>query len=314
MSQTSSNSLNWTLVDGFVLLGLTEEPSLKKILFITFLMTYTLNLIGNASIIAIVILEQSLRTPMYFFLSNLSFFDICFSSVAVPKMLQDLLTQQKVISMTACLVQMHFFHFLGSSEVLLLTAMSYDRYVAICKPLHYGGIMNGRTCLVFALSSWLTGFLHSLMHTMVTAQLPFCGPNKVNHFFCDIKPLLKLACADTTLNTYLLALVTGSLVMVSFFLTLLSYIFIGSSLLQIRSSTGRLRAFSTCASHLTVVVLLYGTAIFTYVRPITEETLQTDRIAAIFFTVVTPVLNPFIYTLRNQDVHNATRRLFRCSV
>lgn len=310
----SPDSLNWTLVDGFVLLGLTEDPSLQRILFITFLITYALNLLGNASIILLVILEQTLRTPMYFFLGNLSFFDICFSSVTVPKMLQNLLTQQKVISVTACLAQMHFFHFLGSSEVLLLTAMSYDRYVAICKPLHYCGIMNRRMCVLFALGSWVTGFLHSLMHTLFTAQLSFCGPNRVNHFFCDIKPLLKLACADTTLNTYLLAIVTGSLVMISFFLTLLSYMFIGSALLGISSSTGRLRAFSTCASHLTVVVLLYGTAIFTYVRPITEESLHVDRIAAIFFTVVTPMLNPFIYTLRNQDVQNATKRLFRCSM
>nr|DBA32335.1 TPA: hypothetical protein GDO54_000135 [Pyxicephalus adspersus] len=307
------NSPNWTLVDGFVLLGLTEEPSLQKILFILFLILYTMNLIGNASIMLIVILEQTLHTPMYFFLSNLSFFDICFSSVTVPKMLQNLLTQQKMISLTACLAQMHFFHFLGSSEVFLLTAMSYDRYVAICKPLHYCGIMSMRICLLFALGSWLTGFFHSLMHTLFTAQLPFCGPNKVNHFFCDIKPLLKLACTDTKLNAHLLVLVTGSLVMISFLLTFLSYIFISFALLRIRSSTGRLRAFSTCASHLTVVILLYGTAIFTYVRPITEETLQTDRIAAIFFTVLTPMLNPFIYTLRNQDVQNATKRLFRCS-
>nr|DBA32334.1 TPA: hypothetical protein GDO54_000134 [Pyxicephalus adspersus] len=305
------NSLNWTLVDRFVLLGLTEEPSLQKILFIIFLIIYTLSLVGNASIMLIVILEQILHTPMYFFLSNLSFFDICFSSVTVPKMLQILLTQQKVISVTACLAQMHFFHFLGSSEVLLLTAMSYDRYVAICKPLHYCGIMNRRTCLLFALGSWLAGFFHSLMHTLFTAQLPFCGSNNVNHFFCDIKPLLKLACADTKLNAHLLVLVTGSLVVISFLLTFLSYIFISSALLRIRSSAGRLRAFSTCASHLLVVILLYGTAIFTYVRPITEETLQTDRIAAIFFTVLTPMLNPLIYALRNQDVKNATKKLFR---
>ncbi|XP_018427095.1 PREDICTED: olfactory receptor 12D2-like [Nanorana parkeri] len=314
MSQMPPNSLNWTLVDGFVLLGLTEEPSLQRTLFIMFLITYTLNLIGNGFIIVIVLLEPTLRTPMYFFLVNLSFFDICFSSVAVPKMLQDLLTHQKVISVTACLAQMHFFHFLGSSEVLLLTAMSYDRYVAICKPLHYCGIMNRGRCLLFAVGSWCTGFLHSLMHTLFTARLPFCGSNIVNHFFCDIKPLLKLACADTTLNVYLLALVTGSLVMISFFLTLLTYIFISSALLRIRSSAGRLRAFSTCASHLAVVVLLYGTAIFTYVRPITEESLHVDRIAAIFFTVLTPMLNPLIYTLRNQDVQNATKRLFRSLV
>ncbi|XP_075053731.1 olfactory receptor 12D1-like [Mixophyes fleayi] len=303
--------LNWTSVNKFILLGLTEQPQFQKIIFTLFLVAYTLNLIGNISIMIIVALENSLHTPMYFFLSNLSFLDICFSSVAVPNMLQNLLTQQKMIPFAACIAQLHFFHFLGSSEVLLLTAMSYDRYVAICQPLHYTRRMNMTLCFFLALGSWLTGFLHSLMHTLFTAQLPFCGPNRVNHFFCDIKPLLRLACTDTRFNGKLLTLVTGSLVMASFLLTLLSYIFISISLLGIRSSVGRMKGFSTCAAHLVVVILLYGTALFTYLRPITEETLQMDRIAAIFFTVLTPMLNPLIYTLRNQDVQNATKRLFR---
>ncbi|XP_073525048.1 olfactory receptor 12D2-like [Phyllobates terribilis] len=302
---------NQTAVNEMVLLGLTERPELQDTIFTWFLIIYTLNLLGNGFILVIVILDNSLHTPMYFFLSNLSFLDICFSSVTVPKMLQNLLTRQKQISLKACLAQMHFFHFLGSTEVLILTVMSYDRYVAICRPLHYTVVMNVSMCLSLALSSWTAGFVHSLVHTIFTSQLPFCGPNRVNHFFCDIKPLLGLACADTSLNVRLLSLITGSLVMASFLLTLLSYALIGISLLQIPSAAGRIRGFSTCTAHLMVVILLYGTALFTYLRPVTQESLQIDQIAAISFTVFTPMLNPLIYTLRNKDIHRATKCLIR---
>ncbi|KAM4702172.1 olfactory receptor 12D1-like [Discoglossus pictus] len=307
----STGLRNQTLVKEFLLMGLTEIPQLQITLLSMFLAMYALNLAGNLSILIIVALDSSLHSPMYFFLSNLSCLDICFSSVAVPKMFLNFVIHKKTISVPGCLAQMHFFHFLGSTEVLLLTAMSYDRFVAICKPLHYNGIMNRRTCLLMAVGSWITGFLHSLMHTIFTSRLPFCGPNKVNHFFCDIKPLLKLACADTIFNSILLSLVTGSLVMVSFLLTLLSYVFISTSLLQVHGAQGRIRGFSTCAAHLMVVIMLYGTALFTYLRPITEESLDQDRVAAVLFTVITPVFNPIIYTLRNHDVKNAVRKLIR---
>ncbi|XP_071988117.1 olfactory receptor 12D1-like [Engystomops pustulosus] len=303
--------LNWSHVDEVVLLGLTERPLLQNIIFIMFLVIYILNLLGNSFIVVIVLLNHNLHMPMYFFLVNLSFLDICFSSVTVPRMLQSLLTHERRISLKACLMQMHFFHFLGSTEVLLLTAMSYDRYMAICRPLHYVASMNVTVCLSMALGSWSTGFVHSLIHTLFTSQLPFCGPHRVAHFFCDIKPLLGLACTDTTFNVRLLSLLTGSLVMASFLLTLLSYMLIGLTLLQVPSSAGRMRGFSTCTSHLMVVILLYGTALFTYLRPVTEESLQVDQIAAISFTVFTPMLNPLIYTLRNKDVKKATRGLLR---
>ncbi|KAM4045603.1 olfactory receptor 12D1-like [Anomaloglossus baeobatrachus] len=304
-----SQVVNRTVVSEVVLLGLTESPELQDAIFTLFLIIYTLNLLGNSFILVIVVLDSSLHTPMYFFLCNLSFLDICFSSVTVPKMLQNLLTGQKQISLTACLAPMHFFHFLGSTEVLILTAMSFDRYVAICRPLHYTAVMNVSMCLSLALSSWSAGFVHSLVHTMFTSQLPFCGPNRMNHFFCDIKPLLGLACTDTSLNVRLLYLITGSLVMASFLLTLLSYALIGISLLHIPSASGRMRGFSTCTAHLIVVILLYGTALFTYLRPVTQESLRVDQIAAISFTVFTPMLNPLIYTLRNKDVHRATKCL-----
>ncbi|XP_069827936.1 olfactory receptor 12D1-like [Dendropsophus ebraccatus] len=306
--------LNGTYVTEVVLLGLTDRPQLQTIMFIMFLIIYTLNLVGNSWILLLVTLDPTLHTPMYLFLGNLSFLDICFSSVTVPKMLQNMLTHQKGLSLKACLTQMHFFHFLGSTEVLLLTAMSYDRYVAICRPLHYAAVMSGSVCVWLSLSSWSAGFVHSLLHTLMMSQLPFCGPNQVNHFFCDIKPLLGLACADTTLNARLLSVVTGSLVMGSFLLTLLSYILIGFSLLQIPSAAGRVRGFSTCTAHLMVVILLYGTALFTYLRPAREESLQIDQIAAISFTVFTPMLNPLIYTLRNKDIQRTTKWLFRLVV
>ncbi|XP_053313710.1 olfactory receptor 12D1-like [Spea bombifrons] len=305
----SVSCVNCTSVSEFILGGLTETPHLEKVLCSIFFLIYAMNVAGNLSIIIIVALDCNLHSPMYFFLGNLSFLDICFSSVAVPRMLHDFITRQKVISLAACLAQMHFFHFLGSTEVLLLTAMSYDRFIAICRPLHYTEIMNRKLCLTLAIGSWATGFLHSLLHTISTSLLPFCGPNIVNHFFCDIKPLLKLSCTNTSFNSSLLLLVTGSLVMISFLLTLLSYIYIGYTLAWIPSATGRSRGFSTCAAHLIVVILLYGTALFTYLRPVTEKSIEIDRIAAILFTILTPMLNPIIYTLRNQDVQNALVKL-----
>ncbi|XP_069805669.1 olfactory receptor 12D2-like [Dendropsophus ebraccatus] len=297
-----------TSISHFVLLGLTDLTDLQVFLFVFFLMFYIINLIGNLSIMVITIIDTSLHTPMYYFLWNLSFLDICYSSVAVPKMLSDFLVMEKTISFAGCISQMHFFHFLGSPEVMLLTAMSYDRYVAIGNPLRYSAIMNTRVCWCLSLSSWVTGYFHSLLHTVMAAKLPFCGPNLVKHFFCDIKPLLKLACTDTSLNLKLLTRVTGTLATGTLLLTLLSYVFIIKFLLKIRTVEGRKRAFSTCSAHLTVVFLLYGTAIFTYLRPSTQESLDQDRAAAVLFTVITPALNPIIYTLRNKDMKKGMKK------
>ncbi|KAM8921427.1 olfactory receptor 12D1-like [Pelodytes ibericus] len=304
-------SKNQTSVTYFVLLGLTDLVHLQVTLFVFFLLFYILNLVGNISIMVITIKDQSLHTPMYFFLWNLSFLDICFSSVTVPKMLADFLALERVISFAGCISQIHFFHFLGSTEVMILTAMSYDRYMAIGNPLRYSNIMNSKVCGFLSLGSWVTGYFHSLLHTIMTAKLLFCGPNLVNHFFCDIKPVLKLACEDTSLNLKLLFRVTGTLVSTTLLLTLLSYLFIGKFLIKIRTSQGRKRAFSTCTAHLTVVFLLYGTAIFTYMRPSTQYSLDQDRAAALIFTVITPMLNPIIYTLRNKDIKKAMKRMMK---
>ncbi|XP_077141085.1 olfactory receptor 12D1-like [Ranitomeya variabilis] len=301
--------VNYTHIYEFVLLGLTDLEELQVIFFIFFLMFYITTLIGNLSIMVVSVLDTSLHTPMYYFLWNLSFIDICFSSVAVPRMLRDFLALEKIISFFGCMSQIYFFHLLGSTEVMLLTIMSYDRYVAIGNPLRYSTIMNARVCRSLSFSTWITAHFHSLLHTVMTAKLPFCGPNLVNHFFCDIKPVLKLACTDTSLNLKLLTRVTGTLATSTLLLTLLSYVFISKFLLKIRTTEGRKRAFSTCSAHLTVVFLLYGTAIFTYLRPSTQDSLDQDRAVAVLFTVITPALNPIIYTLRNKDMKKAMKRI-----
>ncbi|XP_069625442.1 olfactory receptor 12D2-like [Ranitomeya imitator] len=300
--------VNYTSVSEFVLLGLTDLAWLQVIFFIFFLMFYMVTFIGNLLIMFITVLDTNLHTPMYYFLWNLSFIDISYSSVVVPRMLRDLLALEKTISFAGCISQMHFFHFLGSTEVMLLTAMSYDRYVAIGNPLRYSTIMNTRVCWCLSFSSWITGYFHSLLHIVMTAKLPFCGPNLVNHFFCDIKPVLKLACTDTSLNLKLLTRVTGTLATSTLLLTLLSYVFISTFLLKIQTTEGRKRAFSTCSAHLIVVFLFYGTAIFTYIRPSTQDSLDQDRAAAVLFTVITPALNPIIYTLRNKNMKKAMKK------
>ncbi|XP_075048284.1 olfactory receptor 12D1-like [Mixophyes fleayi] len=302
---------NYTCVTDFVLLGLTDHAKLQVTLFVFFLMLYIINLLGNFSIMVITIMDPNLHTPMYFFLWNLSFLDICYSSVTVPKMLIDFMTPEKTISFAGCILQIHFFHFLGSTEAMLLTAMSYDRYVAIGNPLRYSNIMNSRVCRYLALSSWMSGFFHSLLQTVMTAKLPFCGPNLVKHFFCDIKPVLKLACTDTSLNLKLLTRVTGTIATTALLLTLLSYISISKYLLKIKTAEGRKRAFSTCSAHLTVVFLQYGTAIFTYSRPPTQDSLDEDRAAAVLFTVITPALNPIMFTLRNKDMKKSMKKFVK---
>ncbi|XP_075700781.1 olfactory receptor 12D1-like [Rhinoderma darwinii] len=305
------DNINQTSLGEFILVGFTDVRELQAIFFCLFFMFFLLNITGNISILWFVTFDSSLHTPMYFFLGNLSFFDISFSSVAVPKMLSDFIPQHGTISFGGCIAQMHFFHFLGSSEVTLLTIMSYDRLVAINNPLRYSVIMNRKLCVCLVIGSYITGFLHSLLHTLLTAKLPFCGPNKVNHFFCDVKPVLILACADISLNLKLLTMVTGYLATTSFLLTLFPYILISKFLLKIQSVQGRKRAFSTCSSHLMVVSLLFGTAMFTYFGPSSRDILDHDRAAAVIFTVITPALNPVIYTLRNQDMNKAMKKVFQ---
>ncbi|XP_069601665.1 olfactory receptor 12D1-like [Ranitomeya imitator] len=303
-------TLNETHVTEFILLGITDLPQLQLVLFVSFLMFYLLSFIGNLSIVVVIIADHGLHTPMYFLLGNLSFLDFFYATTTVPKLLSGLLVEDKKITFEACIVQLHIFHFLGSTEAMLLMSMSYDRYVAICNPLRYHVLMAKAVCLQLAFTSWLVGFFYSLTHTIVTSRLPFCHVNKITHFYCDIKPLLKLACTDTHVNESLVNIVTGSVAVGTFILIIISYSFIATHIQNMRSENGRSKALSTCTSHLTVVLLYYGTAFCTYLRPVTKDSLEQDRLTAILFTVITPALNPIIYALRNKDVKKAFKKLF----
>ncbi|XP_034278775.1 olfactory receptor 12D1-like [Pantherophis guttatus] len=303
---------NQTEVSEFILIGLTNLFKFYNVLFTVFLLLYLATLVGNGAIIIVILTEPHLQTPMYFFLGNLSCLDIFYSTVTVPKMLAGFLSDLHIISFKGCIAQLHFFHFLGSSEVILLGVMAYDRYVAICKPLHYTLIMRKEVCILMAAATWYTGFVHALMHAVVTARLPFCGPNHIEHFFCDIKPLLKLACDSTYLNLILLSTVTSFVAMTPFIVTIISYLYIITFLLfKMQSQSGRQKAFSTCGSHLIVVALLYVPVLFNYMLPTVGASSQREMILTLIYSAVTPVLNPLIYTLRNQEVKTAMKKIVK---
>ncbi|XP_075185831.1 olfactory receptor 2G3-like [Anomaloglossus baeobatrachus] len=295
---------NQTLPSWFVLLGLSTDIHLQIIWFIVFLVMYLVTLVGNCLILFTVRISPTLHTPMYFFLSNLSFIDICFSSTIVPVLLINTLSTDKSISVGGCVFQMFFSLILGVSECLLLAIMAYDRFAAICRPLHYNSIMNKRFCIILALIPWTVGVIDSCIQVNITWRLPFCRTHHLNHFFCEVPPFLRLSCQDTWLNEVAMYVTAGIIVVCSFLLTLISYVYIIKTILRIRSSQGRHAAFSTCGSHLTVVTLYYGTLMFIYLQPRSSRTPKTDRIISVLYTVVTPMLNPIIYSIRNKDVKN----------
>ncbi|XP_018429744.1 PREDICTED: olfactory receptor 5V1-like [Nanorana parkeri] len=299
--------VNQTSRGRFILLGLSDVPYLQVICFLVFLVMYIVTLSGNLLLIIVVRLNPKLQTPMYFFLSNLSIIDICFSSTIVPKLLINTLTKDRSISWLGCALQMYFSLALGSAECFILAVMAYDRYAAICRPLHYNIIMNKTLCISLAVGSWGISFMNSAIHVVLTFQLPFCKSHHVNHFFCEIPPLLRLSCRDTLRNEIATYISAGIIAMCSFCLTLTSYVHIISTILKIRSSQGRHKAFSTCASHLTVVVLYYGTIMSIYLRPRSTYSPEIDKTVSILYTVVTPMLNPVIYSMRNKDVKDTVR-------
>ncbi|XP_043827353.1 olfactory receptor 4X2-like [Dromiciops gliroides] len=294
-------------VTEFIFLGLSPKQEVQRVCFVVFLLMYVAILLGNSLIVLTIKASKSLGSPMYFFLSHLSFVEICYSSTTSPKLIADLLAEKKTISLKGCITQLFFLHFFGGIEIFLLTVMAYDRCVAICKPLHYMTIMNQQMCAILLGVAWMGGFLHSIAQILLMFRLPFCGPNVIDHYFCDLLPLLELACTDTYFIGQLIVVNGGSLSLISFGVLLTSYVVI---LVHLRghSKEGRQKALSTCASHITVVVLFFGPCIFIYMRPST--TFSVDKMVAVFYTVITPLLNPVIYSLRNAEVKNAMRKLW----
>ncbi|XP_056408658.1 olfactory receptor 5V1-like [Hyla sarda] len=301
-------NVNQTLASTFILLGLSNAPRLQLMLFMLFFMMYIATLSGNLLLVIVVRLNTHLQTPMYFFLSNLAIIDICFSTTIVPKILANTISHNGEISFLGCAAQMYFHLALGATECLILAAMAYDRYIAICKPLQYNNIIDKKRCLFLAAGSWTVSFLNSMIHAVFTFQLPYCKSNQVNHFFCEMPPLFLLSCTDTLLNEIAVYISGGLIALCSFLLTLLSYIHIICAILNIHSMSRRKKAFSTCASHLTVVSLYYGTIMFMYLRPRSSYSPNRDRVISIFYTVVTPMLNPVIYSIRNKDITGTIRK------
>uniref|UniRef100_A0A8C4W467 Olfactory receptor n=1 Tax=Gopherus evgoodei TaxID=1825980 RepID=A0A8C4W467_9SAUR len=296
--------------DIFILLGLTHCPEVEVVLFVLFLAIYVTTLVGNIGIIMLIHINSCLHTPMYFFLSNLAFLDLSYSSAIAPKMLVNFLAQSKTISFTCCAMQMYLFAAFADAECLILAAMAYDRYVAVCNPLLYMPIMSRRVCVSLIAGAYISGSVSSLIHTSSTFSLSFCGSNVINHFFCDIPPLLALSCSDTHINELLLFSLCGFIQTSTFLVILISYAYVLAAILRIHSTEGRHKAFNTCTSHLIAVALFYGTLLFMYLRPSSSYSLDADKVVSVFYTVVFPMLNPLIYSLRNKEVKEALIRIF----
>ncbi|XP_015978624.2 olfactory receptor 1009-like [Rousettus aegyptiacus] len=301
-------SENYTRVTEFIFTGLNYNPRMQVFLFLLFLSFYIINLTGNLGMIILIRIDSRLHTPMYFFLSHLSFVDICFSSVVSPKMLTDFFVKRKAISFLGCALQQWFFGFFVATECFLLASMAYDRYVAICNPLLYSVAMSQRLCIQLVVGPYVIGFMNTMTHTTNAFRLPFCGPNVINHFFCDMSPLLSLVCVDTGLNKLVVFVVAGAVGVFSGVTILVSYIYILTAILRIDSANGRRKAFSTCSSHLTAVSILYGTLFFIYVRPSASFSFDINKVVSVFYTAVIPMLNPLIYSLRNKEVKDALHR------
>ncbi|XP_067388286.1 olfactory receptor 5AP2-like [Emydura macquarii macquarii] len=300
---------NQTDIMEFILLGFGELPDLQYFLFLLFLVVYIVTVTGNILILVLVVVDRHLHTPMYFFLGNLSCLETCYSSTILPRLLASLLTGERTISVHGCIAQFYFFGFMAATECCLLAVMSYDRYLAIHKPLHYTALMNRRICLQLAAASWMNGFLTTTIITCLMSRLHFCGPNEIDHFLCDFTPVIKLSCSDTSLIKLATIIFSSIDTLPPFLLTLASYVCIISTILRIPSTSGRRKAFSTCSSHLTVVTIFYGTVIIVYMLPKTDTLRDLNKVISIFYTVLTPMANPLIYSLRNKEVKEALRKV-----
>ncbi|XP_004621779.2 olfactory receptor 10AG1-like [Sorex araneus] len=305
---------NHTRVVEFILISFSDVPELQGFLFGVFLIIYATILMGNSLILIITKIDAALNTPMYFFLSNFSFLEICFVTVTAPRLLADLQRQNRSISFVACAIQMYFFLILGATECFFLTVMAYDRYVAICNPLLYHLIMNNRLCLQLATVCWVSAIPVYTGFTYHVFSLSFCGSNQLNHFFCDIPPVVQLACGDVFMTEMLVYMIAVLVAATPFTLILCSYVNIISTILKLPSATGRAKAFSTCSSHLTVVILFFGSGIIVYFKPISSPSTGMEKILSLIYTIVIPMFNPMIYCLRNKDVTMALRKfLLKCN-
>ncbi|KAM9120670.1 olfactory receptor 6B1-like [Pangshura tecta] len=302
---------NQTSVTEFILLGFGNNSELQTLLFLLFLMFYIVTMAGNIFMIALVVADQHLHTPMYFFLGNLSCLETCYSSTILPKMLTSLLTGDRTISFSRCFMQFYFFACLAGTECYLLSVMSYDRYLAICKPLHYAALMNSRFCIQLAAGSWISGFMANSVTIFFMSQLTFCGPNEIDHFFCDFTPIIRLSCSDSNLMELVAFILASIYTLPPFILTLMSYVCIMITLLRIHSSIERQKVFSTCSSHLIVVTSFYGTLIIVYMLPDATVLRDLHKLFSVFYTVLTPLANPLIYSLRNRKVKEALRKALR---
>ncbi|XP_059115468.1 olfactory receptor 4K3-like [Peromyscus eremicus] len=297
---------NQSVVSEFIFQGLCTSRELQIFLLLSFSTLYLMSVVGNLFVVILIISDHHLHSPMYFLLANLSFIDFCLSSVTTPKLITDLLTDTKTISFGGCMSQILCVHLFAGGEMILLASMAYDRYVAICRPLHYTSIMDRQKCIWLILISWITGLVHSISQLILILELPFCGPRVIDSFFCDIPLVMKLACTDTSTLGIVVNAESGVLATTCFILLLISYTYI---LLTVRlhSKDGSSKALSTCTSHIIVVVLFFGPVIFIYLWPVNIT--WVDKFLAVFYSVITPLLNPAIYTLRNRDIKNATKKL-----
>ncbi|KAM4848635.1 olfactory receptor 5L1-like [Urocitellus parryii] len=300
---------NCTTVTEFILLGLSDVPEMRLLLFLVFLLIYGVTVLANLGMVALIQVSSQLHTPMYFFLSNLSLVDFGYSSVIVPKVLANFLTKDKAISFPACMVQFYLFCTCVVTEVFLLAVMAYDRFLAICNPLLYMAIMSQKLCAELVSGCYLLASVCALIHLCSALEIPLYRSNVMNHFFCDLPPLLSLACSDVTVNKVLLFIVAIFNESVTIVIILTSYLFILITILKMRSADGRRKAFSTCASHLTAIVVFHGTILSIYCRPTSGNGGDADKVATVFYTVVIPMLNPLIYSLRNKDVKEALRKV-----
>ncbi|XP_069083535.1 olfactory receptor 5B12-like [Pleurodeles waltl] len=300
--------VNQSSMTGFILLGLVEDPLLQVPLFVLFLLVYVITLIGNVIIMILIRIAPRLHTPMYFLLSNLSFVDLCYSTAITPNMVANLLLGRVVISVSGCAVQLFSFIVFGTAESLLLAVMAYDRYSAICHPLLYSVIMTGKVCMELVIGVYICGILHAMLQTGVIFRLSFCGSKEIPHFFCDVPPLLRLSCTDTFINEIVMLFSSITIATVSISTILTSYIYILTTIMRIPSSGGRHRAFSTCSSHLICVSLFYSTGLVVYLSPKLKHSFGFERVTSVFYTVVIPMLNPIIYSLRNQDVKGSLKK------